>query len=103
MSAAVPWKPLDAWWISTRALGSAAGGAREAAGRRVNPPARVGRPAGLPAAPAAQDPRRDAGGHPDRGGGHVRLDELHRVVNGEAGVGPPAGTVDVELDVALRV
>ena len=82
MSAAWPEKPPETWWIRILAFGQRhplAGGA------------------------AAQQQGAHAHRDADADRLHVRLDELHRVVDREAGVDAAARRVDVEADVLVRV
>src|SRR5579883_2581735 len=57
----------------------------------------------LPLRPAGEEQRTHAHRDPDADRLHVRLDELHRVVDREAGVHRAPGRVDVERDVLVRV
>ena len=82
MSVAWPLKPPDTWWMRIFALGSAIR---------------------LPGAPPGEQQRAHAHRDADADGGHVGLDELHRVVDRQAGVHRAAGRVDVERDVLVGV
>ncbi len=53
--------------------------------------------------PAHKQHRAHARGHADAVGVHVAREELHRVVDREAGRDRAAGAVDVEMNVLLRV
>src|SRR3990172_7024878 len=57
----------------------------------------------FPLRPGAQQHRRHRGGLPDCDGRNIRLDQLHRVVNRQAGRNHAPWGVDVQADVALRV
>src|SRR6185437_4098560 len=50
-----------------------------------------------------QQERTHAAGLTDAHGADIRLDELHGVVDRQAGGDRPAGTVDVEVDVLVRI
>ena len=82
MSVAWPSKPAEGWWMRMREFGSdirlplRAAGQQQRAHRHRD----------------ADDHRRDVG-----------LDELHRVVDREAGVDRAARRVDVDRDVLVRV
>ena len=82
MSAAVPPMPPDGWCIMIRACGSAYR---------------------LPVVPAQSRNCPIEAAMPIADGGHVVVDELHRVVDRHAGVDRAARRVDVEVDVALGV
>ena len=82
MSVAWPWKPLETWWIRILAFGSAMR---------------------LPVRAAGQQQRAHAHRDADADRLHVGLDELHRVVDRQAGVDRAAGRVDVERDVLVGV
>ena len=82
MSVDCPWKPPEGWWISIRPLAS------------------VER---LPGAPPARSSARDAHRDPAADRLHVGRDELHRVVDRQAGVDLAARRVDVHADVAVGV
>src|SRR5579862_5776893 len=77
--------------------------ALESAGNLVNEDlgVRQGRPLSLCARREKQRAHRH--GDADARGRHLAADELHRVVDGEAGVHRAARRVDVELDVLVRV
>ena len=82
ISSAVPSMPASGWWIMMRALGSACR---------------------LPWVPAAQQHGAHRSALPDAIRGHVAGDELHRVVDGQAGGDAAAGRIDVQVDVGLGV
>src|SRR5207244_277990 len=52
---------------------------------------------------AAEQHRGGAGGHADAGGGDRGRDQVHGVVDRQAGVDDPAGAVNVELDLLVGV
>ena len=82
MSVAWPWKPAETWWIRIFEFGQR-------------------HPLALGA--AGQQQRAHAHRDPDADRLHVGLDELHRVVDRQAGVDRAAGRVDVEADVLVGV
>ena len=82
MSVDWPSNPAEGWWIRSRLLGSE---------NR------------LPLAPAGQQQRPHRHRDPDADRLDLGLDELHRVVDREAGVDRAAGAVDVDRDVLVGV
>ena len=82
MSVAWPWKPDETWWIRIFAFGQ-----RHALALR----------------PAAEQQRAHRHRDADADRRHVRLDELHRVVDRQARVHRAAGRVDVERDVLVGI
>src|SRR5215218_4289271 len=73
------------------------------AGRLVDQDAGMGKAEALARGPGGQQHGRGRGGLAHAGGGHVGLDVLHGVVDGQQGRDRPPGRVDVELDVLVRV
>ena len=82
MSSAVPSMPASGWWIMMRALGRA---------KR------------LPGGAGGQQHGAHRGRLADAIGGHVAVDELHRVVDRQAGADAAARRIDVQVDVGLGV
>src|SRR5690349_1104475 len=64
---------------------------------------RVGERVPLALGPGRQQDRGHRGRLPDAGGRHVRLDELHGVVNRQASRHDAPGAVDIQEDVPIRV
>ena len=81
-SLAVPCAPPQTWWIMM---------------------SRVRQGEALALGAGGEKHRAHAGGHADAVGVHVAGEELHRVVDREAGGDGAAGAVDVNVDVLLRV
>src|SRR6478672_10686927 len=75
----------------------------EAAPELVDEDLRVRERHPLPAFAGGKQQRSQRHRDPDAGGRHLRLDELDRVVDGEAGVDRAAGAIDVERDVLAGV
>ena len=63
----------------------------------------VGQGIALALGSARKQQRSHAGGHAQADGGHVGVDQLHRVVNRQSGADHAAGTGDVEVNVPVRV
>ena len=74
-----------------------------AAHHLVDEDARVGQREALALGAAREQQRAHAHGAAHADGAHVRLDELHRVVDGQPGVHAAARAVDVQADVLVRV
>ncbi len=62
-----------------------------------------GRRVALALRAAGEQHRAHAGGLADAHGADVGLDELHRVVNRQSGADRPAGRIDVQRDVLVRI
>src|SRR4051794_28167930 len=77
--------------------------ALEAGGHLVDQDLGVGQRHALALRPAAQQQRPHRHRDADADGRHVRLDEVHRVVDRQARVHRPAGRVDVERDVLVGI
>ena len=77
--------------------------ALEAGGDLVDQDLRVRQRHPLAGGAAAEQQRTHAHRDPDADRLHVRLDELHRVVDRHAGIDGAAGRVDVEADVLVRI
>src|SRR5215218_2889010 len=71
--------------------------------RLVDQDAGMGQAEPLARGAGGQQHGRGRGGLAHAGGGHVRLDVLHGVVDGQQRRYRPAGRVDVQLDVLVRV
>ena len=64
---------------------------------------RVGQRHALALGPRSQQEGAHAGRHTNADGGDITLDVLHGVINGHSRRNRPAGAVDVELNVLVRV
>ena len=51
----------------------------------------------------SEQERTHAGGHADTDGAHLRLDELHRIVDAETGINATARAVNVKRDVLIGI